>query len=268
MKDIHPTAIVHKSANLADGVVIGPYCVVEKNVTIGEKTFLDAHVIIGKDVAIGKNNRFFPHSVIGRPPQLLGLKPGTKVGGLTIGNNNTFREFVTIHPSMHAGEWTRIGNDNFIMVGAHIGHDCTIEDKIVMSNGCQISGHCNIKTGVWLSGMVGVHQFVTVGKWVYAAGFSGINHDVPPFLIISGMYPPLVRGVNKRGLSRAGLNDEQKENIIAAFKKLYRSGGTLLGKAEALAAQDGLDENVRAMTDAIINSTKHRFGRHLEQFRH
>jgi UDP-N-acetylglucosamine acyltransferase len=267
MKDIHPTAIVHKSANLADGVVIGPFCIIEENATIGEGTYLDAHVIISRDVVVGKNNRFFAHSVIGRPPQLLGLKPGTKVGGLTIGNNNAFREFVTIHPSMHTGEWTRIGNDNFIMVGAHIGHDCTVEDKIVMSNACQISGHCNIKTGVWLSGMVGIHQFVTVGKWVYAAGLAGITHDIPPFVIISG-YPPIIRGVNKRGLNRAGLSDMQKKNVIEAFKILYRSGGTLFENAQVLAADNGLDENVRGMVDAIMTSNQHRFGRYLEKFRH
>ena len=187
MKDIHPTAIVHKTANIADDVIIGPFCIIEENAVIGEGTFLDAHVIIGKDVTVGKNNRFFANCIIGRPPQLLGLKPGAKVGGLAIGDYNTFREFVTIHPSMHSGEWTRIGSENFIMVGAHIGHDCVVEDKIVMSNSCQISGHCNIRTGVWLSGMVGIHQFVTVGKWVYAAGLSGITHDIPPFVIISGI---------------------------------------------------------------------------------
>ena len=101
MKDIHPTAMVHKTASIGDDVVIGPYCIIEENVTIDEGTFLDAHVIINKDVTIGKNNRFFANCIIGRPPQLLGLKPGAKVGGLSIGDNNFFREFVTIHPSMH-----------------------------------------------------------------------------------------------------------------------------------------------------------------------
>jgi UDP-N-acetylglucosamine acyltransferase len=267
MKDIHPTAIIHKNANLADGVVIGPFCIIEENVTIGEGTFLDAHVIINKNVTIGKNNRFFANCVIGRPPQHLALKPGAKVGGLAIGDNNSFRESVTIHPGMQEGGWTRVGNENFIMVGAHVGHDCILEDKIVMSNSCQISGHCHIKTGVWLSGMVGIHQFVTVGQWVYAAGLSGITRDIPPFLITSG-YPPVIRGVNKRGLSRAGLGDGQKRAVMDAYKKLYRSGGTLLENAQALADQKGNDENVCAIVDAILHSTRHSFGRYLETFRH
>jgi UDP-N-acetylglucosamine acyltransferase len=140
------------------------------------------------------------------------------------------------------------------MIGVHIGHDCVLEDKIVMSNYVQLSGHCKIGSGVWLSGMVLLHQFVTLGRWCYAAGLAGINRDVPPFVIISGHYPPLVRGVNKRGLARAGLTEEKQQEIIKAYKKLYREDGALLEKAKALAAEEGLDENVREMVDVIINS--------------
>jgi UDP-N-acetylglucosamine acyltransferase len=136
-----------------------------------------------------------------------------------------------------------------------------------MSNYTQISGHCRIETGVWLSGMVLLHQFVTVGKWCYAAGLSGINKDIPPFLTVSGHYPPRVRGVNKRGLRRAGLSKEQQQQIIEAYRKLYRQEGTLLENAKALEQEDGLDENVRAMVDMILRSSQHPFGRYLEKFR-
>jgi UDP-N-acetylglucosamine acyltransferase len=168
---------------------------------------------------------------------------------------------------MHAGELTKVGNDNLLMVGVHIGHDCVLEDKLVMSNYVQISGHCRIETGVWFSGMVLLHQFVTIGKWCYGAGLAGINHDIPPFLIVSGHYPPKVRGVNKRGLIRAGFSERQQERIFDAYKKLYRSGGSLLENAKALAREDGLDENVRAMVDAVTRSSEHRYGRYLEKFR-
>jgi len=137
-----------------------------------------------------------------------------------------------------------------------------------MSNYSQLSGHCKIETGVWLSGMVLLHQFVTVGKWCFAAGLAGINHDVPPFLVVSGHYPPRVRGVNKRGLIRAGLNEQQQERIFEAYRRLYREGGTLLENAKALAQEDGLDENVRAMIDVISKSSEHQFGRYREKFRH
>jgi len=143
-----------------------------------------------------------------------------------------------------------------------------LEDKTVLSNYVQLSGHCRIETGVWFSGIVALHQFVTIGRWSYAAGLAGINHDIPPFLIVSGHYPPRIRGVNERGMKRAGLSEQQQQKISEAYRKLYRSGGTLLENAKALAADDGIDENVRAMVDMIIKSSEHRFGRYLETLRH
>jgi len=268
MVQVHRSAVVHKNSQLADGVTIGPNCVIDSGVSIGAGTMLDANVVIGRNVKIGRNNHFFANCSIGGRPQVLGLDSDAKVGGLLIGDNNTIREQVTIHPSIHQDGLTRIGNDNLLMVGVHIGHDCMLEERIVMSNYVQISGHCKIETGVWLSGMVLLHQFVTIGKWCYAAGLAGINHDIPPFLIVSGHYPPRVRGVNKRGMERAGLREQQQQKVIEAYRKLYRQGGSsLLENAKALAREKGLDENVRAMVDVIIRSGEHRFGRYLEKFR-
>lgn len=268
MIQVHPSAVVHKDTRLAEGVRIGPNCIIDGGVSIDADTILDANVVVGKDVKIGKNNHFFANCVIGGQPQVLDLDSNAEVGGLLIGDGNTIREQVTIHPSIYKDKLTRIGNDNLLMIGVHIGHDCLLEDKVVLSNYSQISGHCRIETGAWLSGVVAVHQFVTIGKWCYATGFAGINHDVPPFLIVSGHYPPRVRGVNKRGMSRAGLSEQQQQIVFDAYKRLYRQGGTLLENAKSLAQEDGIDEHVRAMVDMIIKSGEHRFGRYLEKFRH
>jgi UDP-N-acetylglucosamine acyltransferase len=268
MNQVHPSAVVSKEVRLADGVIIGPNCVIDGSVSIGGGTILDANVVISGDVGIGQNNHFFPNCSIGGRPQMLSLKADDKVGGLIIGDNNIIREQVTIHPSIYPGQFTKVGNDNLIMIGVHIGHDCELADKLVLSNYVQVSGHCKIETGVWLSGVVLLHQFVTLGRWSYAAGLAGINKDVPPFLIVSGHYPPEVRGVNKRGLARAGLNEQQQNKINDAYRKLYRRGGSLLENAKAMEQEDGLDENVRAMLDAIIRSSEHQFGRYLEKFRH
>ena len=267
MKQIHPSAVIASDAKIGDDCIIGPNCVIDSGVSIGAGTALDANVVIGKNVVLGKGNRLFANCAVGGRPQILAMKADAEVGGLVIGDNNMIREQVTIHPSMHKGEMTKIGNSNLLMIGVHIAHDCILEDKIVMSNYTQISGHCKIETGVWLSGMVLLHQFVTIGKWCYAAGLAGINHDIPPFLIVSGHYPSAVRGVNKRGLARAGLSEESQKKINQAYRKLYRKG-PLLENAKALAQQDGLDENVKVMLDVIFNSNKHRFGRYLETFRH
>jgi len=268
MIKVHPSTVVAKDARLGEGVTIGTNCVIDERVSIGAGTAIGANVVVSKDVKIGQNNRLFANCVIGGKPQILGLDEDDEIGGVVIGDNNILREQVTIHPSMHPGQTTKIGSDNLLMIGTHIGHDCILEDKIVMSNYAQLGGHCKIETGVWFSGMVLLHQFVTVGKWCYAAGLTGISRDVPPFLIVSGHYPMRVRGVNKRGLVRAGLSQQQQDKIFEAYKKLYRRKGALLENAKALAKEDGLDENVQAMIDTIIRSSEHRFGRYLENFRH
>jgi len=267
MTQVHRSAVIDKSVQLDGGVIIGPNCVIDSGVSIGSGTVVDANVVVGKNVKIGRDNHLFSNCALGGRPQILALGHDAEFGGLVIGDRNIIREQVTIHPSMHPDKATEIGNDNLLMIGVHIGHDCLLQDKIVMSNYVQISGHCRIETGVWLSGMVLLHQFVTVGKWCYAAGLAGINHDIPPFLIVSGHYPPKVRGVNKRGLARAGLSQTQQKNIIKAYEKLYRRSGPLLENAKALAQENGLDENVMAMIDMITKSSEHRFGRYLEKFR-
>jgi len=268
MVKVHPSAVVDKDVTLGDNVSIGPNCVIESGVSIGERTVLDANVVVGCNVKIGSQNHFFANCVIGGKPQILGLDQNKKLGGLDIGDRNVIREQVTIHPSIYERQCTTVGNDNLLMVGVHIGHDCRLEDKIVMSNYSQVSGHCRIETGVWFSGMVVIHQFVTIGTWCYAAGLAGINRDIPPFLIVSGHYPPRIRGVNKRGLKRAGFSEKQQQNIFEAYEKLYRKGGSLLENVKALSQEDGLDENVRAMIDKIQKSSEHRYGRYLEKFRH
>jgi len=266
--NIHPSAVIDPTVRIGENVEIGPHCVVGAGTVIGDGCVLDAGVVIGPNVQIGRDNVLYTHCAIGKPPQLLGQRHDAPVGRLEIGDGNVIREYVTIHPSIYPEKATRVGSGNLLMVGVHIGHDCVLEDKIVVSNYTQISGHCHLETGVWLSGMVAVHQFVTFGRWCYAAGFSGINHDVPPFVIVSGHYPPEVRAVNKRGLQRAGLTEEQQKRINEAFRRIYRGhDGVLIERVKALAAEDGLDENVRAMVDAILRSNEHRFGRHLELYR-
>ena len=265
---IHPTAVVADSARIGSNVSIGPYTVVDESAVIGDNTVLDAHVVIGKHTRLGKNNRVYACAVVGRPPQILGFDDDTKIGGLTIGDNNIIREYVTIHPSMYPDQDTIVGNGNLLMINVHLGHDCVLEDKIVISNCTQVSGHCKIQTGAWLSGMVAIHQFVTIGKWCYAAGYAGINHDVPPFVIVSGHYPVQIRAINKRGLTRAGLSEQEQEAVNSAFKYIWRNDGPVLERVKELTQkEETLEPPVREMVDSLLSSSKQRFGRHLELFR-
>ncbi len=270
MTEVHPSAVIHEKCQLGQDVVIGPNCVLEEGVSVGDGSILGANVVVGRNVKIGRNNDIFANSMIGGRPQILNAGPDFEYGGLIIADNNTIREQVTIHPSIYREQTTRMGNDNLLMIGVHIGHDCILENKIVMSNYVQISGHCKIETGVWLSGMVLLHQFVTLGKWCYAAGMAGVNHDVPPFLTVSGHYPPRIRSVNKRGMQRAGLSERQQQEVQRAFRLLYRGNDRmpLLKRAKKLISEDGLDENVRCILETILKSGEHRFGRYLETLRH
>ena len=268
MAEIHPSANVDKKAQLDDGVRVGPNCVIEADVRIGSGTVLGPNVFVDNGSTIGKNNQIFANCVIGGFPQILGWSQDHPIGSLVIGDGNAIRENVTLHRSMYSGRETRIGNDNLIMVGAHVGHDCILEDMTVLTNMVQLGGHCKIETGAWLSGLAALHQFVTMGRWSYAAGMTVVTHDVPPFVMVSGSYPTRVRGVNVRGMRRAGLSEEDQQVISTAFKKLYRTDGCLLENANKLAPQDNLDPNVQDMIQAIQNSSQHRYGRYLETFRH
>jgi UDP-N-acetylglucosamine acyltransferase len=267
MAQIHQTAVVAKTAVIADEAVIGPNCCVGERTVIGPRTVLVANVVVENDVTIGAGNHIFPNAAIGCSPQLLGMDPNKKLGGLVIGDNNVLRECVTIHPSMYPGHNTTIGSNNLLMVGVHVGHDCMLEDKIVISNFTQLSGHCKVEVGAWLSALSGAHQFTTIGKWCYIGGLSGITHDITPFIIVSGAYPLRVRSINKRGITRAGLTSEQAAMVVGAFKKLYRGDGALFENAIELSREPNLDPNVKAMVDSIINSSRHRFGRHMETLR-
>ena len=267
MENIHPSAVVHESVQLADGVSMGPHCVVSAGVRIGAGTTLMANVVIEPDVVIGRDNLFFPGTVMGAMPQILGCGPNAEAGRLVIGCGNTFRENVTVHRSMSPDGATLLGDENLLMVGSHVGHDCILEDKLVITNGVHMGGHCKLETGGWISGMVGIHQFVTLGKWCFIAGHSTVSRDVPPYMTVSGNYPCKVRGINDRGVQRAGLGDTRLKSLQKAQRQLYRDGGTLIENAKHMEQQEGLDPAVVDITDFIARSAQHRFGRYLELFR-
>ncbi len=266
MATVHATAVVDEDVQLADDVTVGPFCVIEKGVSIDSGTILANNVVIGENTVIGKNNQFFSHTSIGLTPQILGSGMDAETGGLVIGDGNVFREQSTVHRSMYADSVTRIGNDNLFMVCVHVGHDCVIEDHVVLTNLVAIAGHCKLENGVWISGLVGVHQFATVGQWAYVAGHSSVARDVPPFVMLCGSYPTRIRSVNMKGLKRGGFTPDQQEAVSRAFKRLYGKKGNraLLATARAMAEEDGLGDVVQLMLDSIEKASQHRYGRHLE----
>jgi len=268
MTEIATTAVVDKSVQLGSDVFIGPGCVIEADVVIGDGCELKSHVFIGRGTILGWGNRIFANCVLGDEPQILG--DGGEAGKLIIGNENTFRENVTINRgSTGGGGKTVVGNNNYIMIGSHLGHDCDVEDNVVISNCSQIAGHNKIERNVWLSGYCGTHQFVTIGRFAYAAGYSAMSHDIPPFVRVGGGYPCVVRGLNVRGLQRGGFSEESISALDRAYRRLYRGGGdsTLAQAVTELLGEDRLDENVRYLLESLRRSSQHHLGRYRELFR-
>lgn len=216
---IHPTAIIHPTAQLGKGVQIGPFVVVGPEVEIGENTIIGAHSIISRWTKIGKENNIYHGVSIGTPPQDLRYK-GEK-GEIIIGNKNIIREFVTIHlPTGGEGQKTIIGNENLIMVHAHIPHNCYIGNQTVIGGYVGLAGYTHIEDQVIIGGLAGIHQFVRVGRLAMIGAQSKVVQDIPPFMLVEGS-PSEVRGINSIGLQRRGMSYEAQTEIKKAFKIIY-----------------------------------------------
>ena len=217
---VHPTATVHKTAVLAKGVEIGPYTVIGPDVKIGEGTKVKAHCMISGWTTIGKDNVIHNGVTIGAPPQ--DIKYKGERGEIVIGDKNIIREFVTVHiPS--SGGVTSIGNENFIMVHAHVPHNCKIGNQVVLGGYVGLAGYTEIGDQAVIGGMAGIHQFVRIGRLAMVGAQSKVTQDIPPFMLVEGN-PAQVRGLNSIGIQRRGVSQDGQSELKKAFKLLYESG--------------------------------------------
>ncbi len=217
--NIHPTAVVHPGANLDPTVSVGPGAVIGNQVAIGPATVVGAHAVIYGPAMIGARNQIYPGAAIGLEPQ--DLKYDGAPSGVRIGDDNCIREYVTINRATHATEETIIGNSNLLMAYTHIGHNCVISDQVVITNGVQLAGHVRVESQARIGGLVGVHQFVQVGRLAMVGGMARIDRDVPPFMLVEGN-PSRVRSLNLVGLRRAGLSSSHAGQVFLALKKAFR----------------------------------------------
>ncbi len=218
--EIHPSAVVSPKAELAPGVKIGPYSMIGDHVTIGRDAVIGPHVIIEGHTKIGEQNRVYPFVSIGSPPQ--DIEYQGEDTRLIIGDNNIIREYATINRATTKQEWeTVIGNRNYIMAYAHIAHDCYLGDKIIISNVVTLGGHITIGDYAILGGLVAVHQFVRIGAYAFLGAKSGIDRDVPPFMITSGPRARLY-GINRKGLRRFGFSQEAIDGLKQAYRIIWR----------------------------------------------
>jgi UDP-N-acetylglucosamine acyltransferase len=221
---IHPTAIVEKGAELGAGVKIGPYSMISAGAKIGDRSELQSHVVIQGLVQMGTGNLVYPFSVLGAPPQDLGYK--SEPTRVVLGNSNVIRESVTIHRGTPKDKTvTTIGDDNYIMVGCHIAHDCVLGNKNVMANGTALAGHVEIGNFVNIGGQTGVVQKVRIGDYAFIGAGTILRKDLPPYLCAKGFSE--VTGPNLVGMKRAGISEDEIREACDLYRTLYLRTGTL-----------------------------------------
>jgi UDP-N-acetylglucosamine acyltransferase len=223
-REIHPTAVVDRGAELDDDVRVGPYCVVGEGVRIGKGTHLIAQVTVLGPSELGARNQVFPFAVLGGAPQDRGYRG--EPTRLSIGDDNVIREHVTVHRGTTKQHGvTRVGSDTMLMVGVHVAHDVIVEDHVTLTNATMLGGHVHVGAWAATGGGVAVAPFVRIGESAFLAGGAMVERDVPPFLIAAGDRAT-VRAVNRVGLIRRGAPEASRAALKKAFRMLYRSAET------------------------------------------
>ena len=223
MQQIHPTAVVGKDVCLGRNVTVGPNCVLEPGVTVGDDCRLTGHVTVKQGTSLGPRNTAHEHVVLGGDPQYLLAKP--PFGTLTVGAGNVFREFVTVHRGLKAGHVTSLGDGNYLMVNAHIAHDCVVGNHNIIANNTMLGGHVTVGNHAYVSAAVAIHQFCRIGDYAMVGGQSHVNKDVPPYVTLDGLTSRIV-GLNSIGLKRKGFTPEDIAQLKAAYRVIYRRGLT------------------------------------------
>lgn len=223
--NIHPTAIVDTSADIAADVQIGPYCVVGPDAVLERGVKLHNHVTITGRTRLGEDVEIFSHAAMGGPPQVLGYKDSEN-SRVEIGARTIMREYTTIHAgSPDAGGLTRVGSDCLFMAYSHAAHDCDIGDKCVIANGAQIGGHVTVGEQVWMGGQIAVHQHCRIGKHAFLGGGAIAVTHVIPYGSVVGNQAKLA-GLNIVGLKRRGFSRQTIHDLRAAYRLLFAEEGT------------------------------------------
>lgn len=249
---IHPTAIIDPRAEIHMEAEIGPYVVIDGPVRIARRTRVMAHAYLTGWTEIGEDNEIHPGVVLGDAPQDKAYHGEESY--LKIGDDNIFREYVQVHRGTAAGSSTVIGNHNFLMASAHVGHNCRLGDHVVIANGALVGGYVEVGDHAFISGNCVVHQFVRVGKLSLMRGLSGASRDVPPYSIVDWQHR--VRGVNVVGLKRVGFEERRIREIKEAFRVLFRKGRNLSLAIKELESNGDPSPEVISLLEFIKSSKR------------
>jgi UDP-N-acetylglucosamine acyltransferase len=248
---IHPTAVIHPKGQLDPSVVVGPYAVIDADVSVEAECWIGPHVHLTGATVIGRGNRFHAGCVIGDAPQ--DLKYKGEPTRLRIGEQNIFREHVTVHRSNKLSEDTIIGSHNYLMAHSHVGHNVVLGNHIIMANGALLGGHVTVGDRAFISGNCLVHQFVRVGTLALMQGGAAISKDLPPFTVARGDNG--MCGLNTIGLRRAGLSNEERLELKQLYAALFRSGQNLRA-ACAKAQKEFTSPTARVLLDFVATSRR------------
>ena len=251
---IHPMAIVEPGADLAAGVVVGPYSLIGPSVTIGPDSEIGAHVVLEGRVRLGARCRIGHGALIGGVPQDFKFREGLPVG-VNVGDDTVIREHVTVHRATHEGRDTRIGSRCLVMVSSHVAHDCVVGDEVIIINYAGLSGHVTVEDRATIGGLTGIHPFTRIGTYAYVGGCAKVTQDVPPFVMADGV-PATARAVNVIGMRRGGVDGEGRRKVRAAFRILYRSGIAPATAVARLRAELGGHPLVARLVDFIEESKR------------
>lgn len=249
--NIHPTAAIAPDVKLGANVRVGPFAVIEEDVVLGDGCEVAAHAVVKRHTRLGARNRIAEHAVIGGDPQDFKFKPET-LSYTEIGDDNVFREGVTIHRGSRPDSVTRIGNGCFLMAYSHVAHDCVVGNHVVMANTAGIAGEVAVHDRAFISAAVTVHQFCRIGRNAMIGLSAKVVQDALPFCITDGN-PGRARGLNLVGLRRSGFGKDE----IRALKEAYRLLYARVPLDEALAAMRSSGSTaVAEMADFIAASQR------------
>lgn len=236
-------------------MTVGPYSVIGEGVELGEDCEIMSHVVLGGPTRMGKGNRIFPYASLGLDPQ--DMKYRGEPTCLEVGDENIFREFVTVHRgTVEGGRVTRIGSHNLLMAYVHIAHDCCLGDHIIMANGASLAGHIEIGSHATVGPFCGIHQYTRIGAYSFLGAYTVVNRDILPYSKTTAPRPMEVLGANRLGLERRGLTPEDLAELEKAFRLLCRSKLNTTQALEAIEAQGLQSEHVRALVDFIKSSER------------
>ncbi len=250
---IHPSASVHPNAQLHEGVIVGQGAIIGPEVIIGPGTSVGPNSVIDGKTTLGKNNKIFPNVFLGLEPQDLKYKGANTE--LIIGDDNTFRECVTINKATNQGEKTIVGNNNLMMAYSHIGHNCEIGSNVILSNSVQVAGHVIIEDSAIVGGCLGIHQFVHIGYLSMIGGMTRVTRDIPPFCLAEGS-PGRLRGLNKVGIKRSGLIERKNLNfklLLQTWLLLFKSDYVISEAVEVAMSQE-LDFSSKRLCEFVKDS--------------